>query len=196
MIFLRINNVFVYLIAIICISCGHSAPPGPEIGSIVLEPCSWDPGQWLTGDTVPPIQWNPSHIPIDSGVSEGATSEDVGLFMNTRLSLWSELGCNVVNPPTPGAAGLVILINPPGNGTGAHAALQWGEFISKCGIVIGDEVPSEFRPNVMMHELLHCLGMGHDEDDLMSIMYPYYHDVSQEIDIVDIWQLQEAYCAS
>ena len=59
----------------------------------------------------------------------------------------------------------------------------------------GDDVEENFRFQVMMHELLHCIGLAHDEDDKGSLMFPYYHSEWQELQAVDIMQLRLAYCS-
>lgn len=57
-----------------------------------------------------------------------------------------------------------------------------------CGkIFIANSAPEDCLVNIIIHEILHCAGIGHETDDPSSVMYLY----SQPNGQVSLWQKRE-----
>lgn len=73
-----------------------------------------------------------------------------------------------------------------------HPFYVGGEY-KFCAISVSENSYSYSIVNVAAHELLHCLGLGHDHDDQFSLMAPVVYTLS-ELRQNDIDWVRETYC--
>ena len=111
--------------------------------------------------------------------------------------LWinSEAGCKVlsVEPDSP----IYFSAYDPNRrpegvfSTIAGSARRWGNPIQQCEIRVNPQTPN--RVSVIVHELMHCLGFGHDSDQVESIMTPGLTPFGQ-IQPEDAMLMHKLYC--
>lgn len=106
----------------------------------------------------------------------------------------SQAGCDIlhVGPLTTS----IRVIPWPHAGGRAYRSASVGEMTS-CRIGVGHYNVSRQKdatPWVAVHELLHCLGFRHEEDNKDDIMYPMLQWTPQSISERDLTILEISYC--
>jgi hypothetical protein len=163
---------------------------------------------WLqTADGENYLEWSRDVLPISVWLGPGLTSVHRQGFYNARMAINAAIGRQVLDFGTalPGAMNLnrllrghmAIVAGAFSEGAAASTSHKWhpdtGEILSA---MIGVELILEqgMADGIMQHELLHVLGLTHDNDDPDSIMYPSYR-AGQRITAGDLDRLRDVYGA-
>lgn len=174
---------------------GAASPPAPEVGyvgqplpdggwmetAVVLDPgqpgpfeedYTFDGAYWPTGEVG--FYYDPTGAPTwagDASFIPAAINGWNGITPNLRADYLGTTGPSPSLCTAGGTDGKNTIVW--GNTSGSTIAVACG-FGGECDILLGRSFPSVDVRTVLMHELGHCVGLGHSADTT-AMMYPVYH---------------------